>query len=122
MEINHIDENVYATRDAISASGNRAVHFTDKDLKTITRLRYLGDKEFGWADPSYAYGVLTDGTPVRVTGWDQLPYRRTVGRGDKAKFFKTHLSCFKFYLCEFGRKNNVNLKKLGAFDSLSFMD
>lgn len=122
MEIRPVDENVYATCDAITTHGNIAVDVTDKRLKAITRLRYLGDKDFGWADPSYAYGVLTDGTPVRVTGWDQLPYRRTVGRGNKAKYFKTHLSCFKFYLCEWARRHNVNLKELGAFDNLSFMD
>jgi hypothetical protein len=118
VEISPIDQDVYATRDAITTHGNRSVHFTDTTLKAITRLRFLGDSSYGWADPSYATGTLADGTPVHVTGWDSLPYRRRVGQ----RWFKSPMAAFRFYLCEYGKKNGVNLARLGAFDNLSFMD
>jgi hypothetical protein len=38
----------------------------------ITRLRYLSDPGFPFWDLSYAYGLLEDGTPVRLKG---LPYQ-----------------------------------------------
>lgn len=38
----------------------------DPDLARITRLRMLTERGYPFMDISYCYGVLKDGTPVRV--------------------------------------------------------
>ena len=47
------------------------VHITDSRLARIVRFRVLGDPDFPYLDVSYIYGVLDDGTKVRVydPGW-----------------------------------------------------
>lgn len=47
------------------------VHITDPGLDRIVRFRLLGDPGFPYLDVSYIYGVMKDGTKVRVydPGW-----------------------------------------------------
>lgn len=57
------------------------VHFDDKRLKTITRLRLISDPGYPMWDVSYCHGVLKDGTEVRVTLDNHQFNKRTI-KGD----------------------------------------
>lgn len=55
--------------DAYFAPGRRTrtVQLTDKQLKSITRLRLISDPGYPVWDVSHCHGVLKDGTEVRVS-------------------------------------------------------
>ena len=73
------------------------------DLVEIARLRLLSDPGFPWWDISYCYGVLRDGTPVRVDlGVGQLPKRG-----------------FRRKLVELAQANGKHAKGMGLLDNIS---
>lgn len=61
-ESNPINDEVKAIRDSIK----EIVYLSDPRLAKITRLRLVTDPGFPMYDVSYCYGVLKDGTNVRV--------------------------------------------------------
>jgi hypothetical protein len=56
------------------------VSLGDKRLERITRLRLLTDPGCPFFDISYVYGVLKDGTHVRIDGAPSSVGRRTIKR------------------------------------------
>ena len=62
IESNPITPEIHEFRDEISET----VDLADKRLDRIVRLRLLTDRGFPFWDVSYCYGVLKDGTKVRV--------------------------------------------------------
>lgn len=62
LESNPINDEVRAIRESITEE----VDLSDKRLSCITRLRLISDPGFPMWDLSYCYGVLKDGTNVRV--------------------------------------------------------
>jgi len=76
------------------------VHWDNKDLKKITRLRLLGDIGFPFYDVSYCNGVLKNGQLCDVIlPFSQLP---------KKKLQKA--------IIEQAKKDKVYAKGLGLFD------
>lgn len=66
-------------------AGAATVAWDDPSVVEITRLRYLSDPGHPFWDLSYAYGLLADGTPVRLRGLPyQLPKRGLAGSIIKA--------------------------------------
>lgn len=91
------------------------VDWTDRNLRSIDRLRYIGEY---WAplggtllDFSYAYGTLCDGTKVRVRVSHDVQ-QVLVRKGQS----------LRSALVEAARKDGVYLKGLGALDNLSVND
>lgn len=76
------------------------VDLADPRLKSITRLRLLTDRGLPFFDVSYCYGVLADGTPVRVN----LP-RHQFGR-----------RMIKHDIIDMCRREGVFAKGLGLLD------
>lgn len=79
METNPLTDEHKSIREAIDHSD--AVDLGDPRLARIVRLRVLSDPGFPYWDLSYCYGVLQDGTYVRV----QLPrhqFRKSRLRGE----------------------------------------
>jgi hypothetical protein len=81
------------------------VYWTDKRLKQVTRFRLLTDAGFPQMDVSYCYGVLRDGTPVRVS----LPF------GDLPKVG------WKRALVEWGKREGVYVHGLGMIQNVSIL-
>jgi hypothetical protein len=52
----------------------------DPRLDRVTRLRLLTEPEYPFFDISYVYGVLKDGTHVRITGAPMHLGRKTIKR------------------------------------------
>lgn len=77
------------------------VQLEDKRLKRIKRLRLLSDPGFPFWDVSYCYGLLDDGTKVRV----QLP---------RHQFSKAKWRSELYDMC---REAGVYGKGLGLFDA-----
>lgn len=77
------------------------VDLADKRLARITRLRLLGERGFPYYDLSYCYGVLKDGTPVRV----RLPEHQWPRRG------------FERALVEMCKREGVYGKGIGILDT-----
>lgn len=73
QESNGITDEIHAFRDSIDGE----VALDDPALARIVRLRLLGERGYPMFDLSYCYGVLKDGTAVRV----QLPVSRFPVRG-----------------------------------------
>jgi hypothetical protein len=72
-ETNPITEDVQEFRDSIQET----VDLADPRLRRVTRLRLVTDPGFPYWDVSYCYGVLKDGTNVRVElPWHQFSRRR----------------------------------------------
>ena len=81
------------------------VSWNDPALKTVIRLRLLGDPEFPALDVSYCHGVLRDGTPVDV----QLPFSQLPKRG------------WKRALVNHAKKHGVYAAGLGIFANASVL-
>lgn len=45
----------------------RSVSHNDSQLKKVVRIRLLSDPGYPFWDVSYIWGILNDGTPVRIT-------------------------------------------------------
>lgn len=76
------------------------VDLADPSLARITRFRLLGERGFPFWDLSYCYGVLKDGTPVRV----QMPESQWPVRG------------FERAIVEMCKREGVYAKGLGLLD------
>jgi hypothetical protein len=99
IETNPITAEVVAAREAIDHQA--PVDLVDERLARITRLRLISDRGFPMWDLSYCYGVLTDGTPVRV----RLPWHQ---------FSKRNLKGDLIAMC---RESGVYGKRLGLLDN-----
>lgn len=79
------------------------VDWTDKRLKTITRLRIVSDPGFPVWDVTYCHGELQDGTPCAVQlPFSQLPKKNLTG-----------------FIIEAAKKDGVFAKGLGILDNIS---
>lgn len=97
LESNHWDgSQVQEWLDAIEDT----VYLDDPRLARIARLRLLSDPGFPFWDVSYCYGVLKDGTRVRVT----LPVHQFSKRALKKE------------IVDMCREVGVYAKGLGLFD------
>jgi hypothetical protein len=76
------------------------VYWNDPTLAKITRLRLLSDRGFPFWDVSYCYGVLKDGTYVRV----DLPFHQLSKYKMKADIIK------------WAKEDGVYAKGLGILD------
>lgn len=102
-EVNPIDSLDKAMRERIDHSD--PVQWNDPALARITRFRLLTDADFPAMDVSYCYGVLKDGTPVRVElPFSQLPKRR-----------------WKSALIQHAKRDGVHAAGLGMFDNVSIL-
>jgi hypothetical protein len=101
VEINGV-ENMQALVDSIDRV--RKVYWNDPELDRVFRFRVLTDPGFPFYDVSYVYGVMKDGTNVRV----DVP------------FYQLPKSTWKSAIVEFARKDKVNAKRLGFFDPSVF--
>jgi hypothetical protein len=90
------------------------VSWTDKRLKRITRLRLLSDPGMPMWDVSYCYGVLKDGTEVKVS----LPFHQ-LERSHRAygKVFKQ--PSIRAQLVTWAKRCGVHAKGLGIFEAIS---
>lgn len=80
------------------------VDWTEPQLKTITRLRLLSEPGTPFWDVSYCWGVLKDGTAVRVNlPFDQLSKRQTITA----------------QILYWAKKDHVFAKGLGIFEAIS---
>jgi hypothetical protein len=79
------------------------VYWSDPSLARITRCRFVSDPGFPFWDLSYCYGILRDGTPVRV----QVP------------FFQVPKSGMSRHLVEAAKRDGVFAKGLGLLDAVS---
>ena len=79
------------------------VYLDDPRLERIARLRLLGEGGYPFWDISYCYGVLKDGTHVRVH-LDEHRISRRNAKGD---------------LIAMARRAGVNAKRLGLLDNWS---
>jgi hypothetical protein len=79
------------------------VYWTDPDLKRITRLRLLSDRDFPFWDVSYCYGEMKDGRQVSVS----LPFAQLPKRS------------YKTTIVQHAQREGVYAKGLGIFDALS---
>jgi len=95
-ETNPITDEVIEIRDSLAGE----VYITDPRLVRISRLRLVSDAGFPMWDLSYCYGVLNDGTNVRV----QLPWHQ---------FSKRNLKGDLIAMC---KEAGVFGKKLGLLD------
>jgi hypothetical protein len=95
-ETNSITDEVKEIRESLGGE----VYLTDPRLVRITRLRLVTDPGFPMWDLSYCYGVLSDGTNVRV----ELPWWQ---------FSKRNLKGDLIAMC---REAGVYGKKLGLLD------
>lgn len=99
-------------------SGARTVDWKTPGLR-VTRLRLISDPGFPWWDISYCHGYIGD-EPVRV----ELPvsqlkksgfkFRRkdgTIGKGG-----------FKAHLYALGKKEGVNVYKMGIIENVSTLN
>ena len=84
-------------------TGAITVNWTDRALSRITRLRLLTEPGFPLYDVSYCWGVLNDGTKVRVElPFDQLPRKNMRGA-----------------IIEAAKHDRVYASGPGVFDALS---
>lgn len=95
-ESDPINDEVKAIRDSIEET----VDLDDERLAKITRLRLVTDPGFPMYDVSYCYGVLKDGTNVRV----RLP---------RHQFSKRNLTGALIEMC---KEAKVYAKGLGLLD------
>jgi hypothetical protein len=79
------------------------VDWNDPRLGRISRLRLLTDPGFPMWDVSYCYGLLKDGTPVKVG----LPFDQLPRRGMREAIVK------------WAKRDKVYAKGIGIFDALS---
>lgn len=92
----------------LDSFADESVDWTDERLAKITRLRLLSDPGFPAWDVSYCWGVLKDGTNVRVSlPFDQLPKSKW-GQGGIQKAIIAH-----------AKRDGVYAKGLGIFDAIS---
>jgi hypothetical protein len=96
-ETNPITDEIRKVRDSIQDT----VDLTDSRLYKIVRLRLVTDPGYPFYDVSYCYGMLNDGTYVRV----RLP---------RYQFDRKNLHG---ELIEMGKEHGVYMKGLGIFDS-----
>lgn len=80
------------------------VDWTDPQLSMITRLRLVSDPSFPFWDLSYCYGMMKDGTRVKV----QVP------------FFQIPKNNVKGYIINCAKKDKVFAKGLHIFDAISY--
>lgn len=86
------------------AAATETVDWTDKRLARVVRLKLVTDAGFPYADVSYCYGELTDGTKVRV----RLPFHQLPKRG-------MHRA-----IVEHAKADGVHAKSLGILDAAAF--
>ena len=79
------------------------VDWSDKRLAKITRLRLISDPLFPYWDLSYCWGVLKDGTKVRV----QVPFFQLRKRSLRADIIRD------------AKRDRVYAVGLGIFDAIS---
>jgi hypothetical protein len=97
-ETNSISEAMHAFRESIDYSAG-AVPLESPDLVKVVRLRLLTEPGYPYVDVSYCYGILRDGTHVRV----QMPSMAMPRR-------------WREWLVTWGREHHVFVKRLGCFD------
>lgn len=90
-----------------SPTSGITVYWTDRDLDKITRLRLRSDLGCSFWDVGYCWGVLKDGTEVRV----QLPF------GQLRKFGRAGVD--KGIIIREAQADRVYAKRLGIFDAIS---
>lgn len=88
---------------ASPGQGAETVWLDDSRLARVTRLRMLTDRDFPMWDVSYCWGVLKDGTQVRVN----LPV---------TQFRKSSIKGDIIAMC---KREGVYAKGLGLLDSVS---
>ena len=94
-----------AEASAYHAEHRELVDWRDHRLKKVTRLRLLTDPGYGYLDVSYCYGVLYDGTKVRVqVGFSHLARR-----------------CWKTEIVRAAQRDGVHAKRLGIFAAVSIL-
>ena len=82
-----------------------SVDWRDERLDKIVRFRLLTDRGFPAYDVSYVWGVLKDGSPVRVSlPFSQLPKRT-----------------WKSTIIKHAQRDGVYAKGLGIFDNVSIL-
>lgn len=82
--------------------------WADPALAKIVRLRMLTDRGFPFYDVSYCWGVLKDGTKVKVDlPFSQLP-KRSFGGGS-----------YKLAILAYARRDGVYAKGLDIFAAIS---
>jgi hypothetical protein len=85
-------------------AGAETVAWDDPQLKRVVRLKLVTDPGFPFADVSYCYGDLADGSPVRV----RLPFHQLPRKG-LHKAIVTHAV-----------RDGVHAKRLGVLDAVAF--
>lgn len=100
-------EMMTAQREAVSRDGGGEVYWNDPQLSKVTCLRLIGAsrREYPWWDVSFCYGVLKDGTQVRV----QVPF----GGQDLPMYG------WKRAIVEAAKRDGVFAKGLGILDNVS---
>ena len=106
MEVNGIQE-----RGTDHGIRREEVSFTDPDLYRIEVIRFLTDYNFPYWDLSYCYGVLKNGTQVRV----QMPFFQ-LPKAVNGK--RQTLSQALYHECV---KAKVNGKRLKIYDAISYL-
>ena len=104
VESQHVDAEFL---DVWRNSVEETVYWTDKRLMQVTRLRLLSDPGFPMWDVSYCYGVLFDGTNVRV----ELPFHQLSKRRLKCEIIQ-HAKKDGVYAKGLGILDDVNMSKL----------
>jgi hypothetical protein len=80
------------------------IDWTDPQLKRVVRLKLVTDAGLPFADVSYCYGELTDGTPVRV----RLPFYQLPRKGLRGA------------IVAHAADAGVHAKRLGILDAVAF--
>jgi len=99
------ETNPLESRHHSPGTGAITVDWTDRDLSRITRLRLLTEPGYPLYDVSYCWGVLRDGTKVRV----RLPFHRLPRKNMRGA------------IIEAAKQDRVYARGLGLFDALSIL-
>lgn len=81
------------------------VDWTDPQLSMITRLRLVSDPSFPFWDLSYCWGILKDGTKVKVA----------------VPLYQVPKNNVKGFIIEQAKKDGVFAKGLGIFEAISYL-